>query len=87
MIQNNALIINDRDNVAIAIRPIEKDSPVVIKGKRLFLASQDIIASHKVALAPIKAGEVVIRYGEPIIKAIVDIKQGEWVHVHNTKPI
>jgi altronate hydrolase len=87
MMQNNALIINERDNVAIAIRSIEKDSLVVVDGNKLFLASQDIAASHKVALVTIKTGEIVIRYGEPIVKAIVDIKRGQWVHVHNTKPI
>ena len=85
--QNNGLIINPRDNVAIAIRPIEKGSPVFVDSDKLFLASQDIAASHKVALAPIKKGEFAIRYGEPIVRATIDIEQGEWVHVHNTEPI
>lgn len=40
---------------------------------------------HKYALRDIKAGENVIKYGNPIGHAIVDIKKGEHVHTHNMK--
>lgn len=40
---------------------------------------------HKYALANIKAGENVIKYGNPIGHATVDIKKGEHVHTHNMK--
>jgi altronate dehydratase len=46
-----------------------------------------VAASHKIALVDIKAGGDIIRYGEPIVQARDDIKQGQWVHVHNTQPI
>ena len=40
---------------------------------------------HKYALRDIKAGENIIKYGNPIGHATEDIKAGEHVHSHNTK--
>lgn len=40
---------------------------------------------HKYALRDIKAGENIIKYGNPIGHATVDIKKGEHVHSHNVK--
>lgn len=40
---------------------------------------------HKIALADIKKGENVIKYGYPIGHATEDIKAGEHVHTHNIK--
>ena len=40
---------------------------------------------HKYALCDIKEGENVIKYGNPIGHAAVDIKKGEHVHTHNMK--
>ena len=48
-------------------------------------ACGDIPAGHKYALKDIKKGEFVIKYGQVIGRASVDIKEGEWVHTHNVK--
>ena len=40
---------------------------------------------HKYALRDIKAGENIIKYGNPIGHATEDIKTGEHVHSHNVK--
>lgn len=40
---------------------------------------------HKYALSHIKAGDNVIKYGNPIGHATTDIKKGEHVHTHNMK--
>ena len=40
---------------------------------------------HKYALRDIKAGEDIIKYGNPIGHATSDIKAGEHVHTHNVK--
>jgi len=85
--KDNTLKINPADNVAIAIEQIKKGGPIIINGERLFNAVNDIEPSHKVALIPIRSGSRIIRYGEPILEALVDINQGEWVHVHNAQPI
>ncbi|MCX6004816.1 MAG: UxaA family hydrolase [Chloroflexi bacterium] len=85
--KNNALQINGKDNVAIAINPIRPGDYIVVNNKTVGQAIQDIEPSHKVALVPVKKGENIIRYGEPIVRATCDVKQGEWVHTHNTEPI
>jgi (2R)-sulfolactate sulfo-lyase subunit alpha len=48
-------------------------------------AKHDIPIGHKVALAPIKAGDTIWKYGQDIGKAIADIGPGEHVHTHNVK--
>ncbi|MCX5997787.1 MAG: UxaA family hydrolase [Chloroflexi bacterium] len=84
---SNALKVNPRDNVAIAIRQIVKGEDIVVDGVKLLQAAEDVPPSHKIALVDIKAGGVVIRYGEPIVQAKDDIRRGQWVHVHNSQPI
>ena len=85
--ENNALKMNEDDNVVIAMQNIKKGSLVIINEQQLFNAAEDIDLGHKIALVPIASGEKVFRYGEPIVEATRDIKQAEWVHVHNTQPI
>jgi hypothetical protein len=86
-LKNNVLKINEKDNVAIAMRDLKKGERVVVDGQELFDVREDIEAGHKVALSSIGAGEKVYRYGEPIIEATRAIEAGEWVHVHNAQPI
>jgi len=85
--KDTALRVNPYDNVAIAIQYIEKGGLVIVGGEILFNAVQDIEPSHKIALIAIKSGEQVVRYGEPILQAMIDIPKGGWVHVHNAQPI
>jgi altronate hydrolase len=79
--------MNAKDNVAVATRAIDQGEAVLVDGTRLIEASESVKPGHKVALQPIAVGENVYRYGEPIVEAIRAIEQGEWVHVHNTRPI
>jgi len=85
--KNNAIRINDKDNVVVAAQIILKGSPVVVDGKELLTTVEDIPLGHKVALCPFSIGENVIRYGEPIVETTQEIQAGAWVHVHNTQPI
>lgn len=48
-------------------------------------AKMDVPIGHKIALADIKSGDTVIKYGHDIGKAVADIAKGEHVHVHNLK--
>ena len=48
-------------------------------------SKMDVPIGHKVALADIKKGDTVWKYGQDIGKAVADIKQGEHVHTHNLK--
>ncbi len=45
----------------------------------------DIPIGHKVALADIKKGDTIWKYGQDIGKVVADIGKGEHVHVHNVK--
>ena len=83
-----AIIIDEKDNVATALEPIEKGTTVSVqyrgKTEQITLPSP-IPAGHKFALCEISAGEYVIKYGEPIGQTVVRIRPGEHVHVHNIK--
>ena len=84
----NAMIIDAKDNVAVAIEPIAKgDAAVyVCEGKGVSLpALEDISIYHKLATRDIAKGEPVVKYGEHIGIASSDIKAGEHVHVHNVE--
>ncbi len=45
----------------------------------------DLDSGHKYAIAPIPAGENIIKYGNPIGHAVCDIAAGDHVHTHNMK--
>jgi altronate dehydratase len=83
----NALVIDEKDSVAVVIHPIKAGEEVVYafpSGKEAKLtASQDIPLFHKVALRDVPKGDPVIKYGEYIGVATADIKKGDWVHTHN----
>lgn len=48
-------------------------------------AVMDIPLGHKIALADMKVGDTVLKYGTDIGKVVSAIKKGEHVHVHNLK--
>ena len=82
----NAMIIDGKDNVAVAIEPIAKGETAtyVWEGREISLpALEDITIYHKLATRDIAKGEPVVKYGEHIGVAACDIKAGEHVHVHN----
>mgnify|MGYP002559423229 CR=1 FL=1 len=75
--------INPQDNVCVALAPISAGTQ--INAGTTVTTLEDIPQGHKIALADIKEGEKVIKYGFPIGVAKQDIKAGSWVHVHNVK--
>ena len=84
----NAMIIDPKDNVAVAIEPIAAGDTVTYlkEGKTVSLkATEDITIYHKLATRTIENGEPVVKYGEHIGIASCDIKAGEHVHVHNVE--
>jgi len=48
-------------------------------------AKADIPIGHKVALADLKEGDTVIKYGEDIGRMVGPAETGAHVHVHNLK--
>lgn len=79
----NALIINEADNVAIALEDIPKGGKARLSDGTEVEAREDIPCSHKIALVDLAVGARVIKYGEVIGRAGSDIPRGSWVHTHN----
>ena len=77
------IVINPRDNVAIALRDIQKGEALLLPDGRALNILSDIGYSHKVALEDIPAGAAVFKYGESIGEAKAFIRKGDWVHTHN----
>lgn len=76
--------ISPHDNVAVALTDLKKGEKVSVENVNLILA-EDIPKNFKTAVANIKKGEAVIKYGFLIGEATEDIKSGELVHTHNVK--
>ncbi|MDD2296594.1 MAG: UxaA family hydrolase [Sphaerochaetaceae bacterium] len=80
----NCIRININDNVVTLIKNI------VVGDKLLganvpggIISLNDLQLGHKIAIQTIKTGEKVIKYGEIIGYASIDIIAGEHVHTHN----
>lgn len=78
-----ALRVDDLDNVATIFAD---DVDLVLVA--FFIMDNDLGAvGHKIAVRDIKAGEHIMKYGQSIGVADVDIKKGEYVHIHNMKAL
>ena len=82
-----ALVIDGRDNVAVALEDIPAGATVEILGSevRAVRVESAVPFAHKIALTTINAGGAVLKYGVPIGFATTGIATGEWVHEHNAK--
>ena len=78
------MIMNSNDNCATALENISKDNKFEINNFILRI-NQEIPLGHKFALLSIKKGELIWKYGEIIGVATQDIKEGDWIHIHNIK--
>jgi altronate hydrolase len=76
--------VSDDDNVAVALRAIPPGERVVVGGTAV-VARGEVGPGHKIALAPIAAGDVVVKFGVPIGVATEAIEAGDWVHSHNLR--
>jgi altronate hydrolase len=79
---NAALQLHPTDNVAIARVQLPAGQKVRAGASEVVLKT-DVPAGHKIALAPIRAGADVLRYGQIIGRAARAIEPGEHVHTHN----
>jgi len=86
MVPGGALMLSTKDNVATALQDIDAGSEASVRiGKdvRKVKALERIPFGFKIAMADIPRGAAVMKYGETIGTASVDIKKGQLVHVHN----
>ena len=81
-----AIVIHEKDNVAIALQPLRAGTKVSVEVQGLIEEIKllsDIPMGHKFALRDMEEGGVVIKYGERIGQSTGKIARGEHVHVHN----
>ncbi|WP_425058925.1 Galactarate dehydratase (L-threo-forming) [Sporomusa carbonis] len=86
MSKPKALVMKPIDNVATATQEIAAGTDIVVSvdGKMINIhVTEKIPFGHKVAIRDIAAGEKIIKYGEAIGAATVDIRPGQHTHVHN----
>lgn len=82
--ENRLFLITDKDNAAVALKDVAQGEEVWV-GEHLVKALKDIPTGHKIAVAKIREGEDIIKYGFSIGKAKMNIPQGEHIHTHNVK--
>ena len=70
------------DNVAVALAPVEAGEQVSVGGRTL-TAAESIPQGHKLALVPLKPGDLVYKYGCAIGRVTASVPAGGWVHTHN----
>lgn len=88
-ITTNAIMIDKKDTVAVAIEPVDADSTLAWLDQNGVLHKQKALTPipiyHKFAIKDMVKGEPVIKYGEHIGLAGADIRAGQHVHVHNVE--
>lgn len=88
--RKQAVVIGVKDNVATVVDDFKAGTPI-----HFFLGDQeqsvqllqDVPLGHKIAIRDISKGEEIIKYGESIGGATLNIKVGEHVHVHNIESL
>jgi altronate hydrolase len=73
--------LNPSDNVVLALRAMTSGDPLSPAAEATVV--EDIPAGHKAATTRIRCTEPVIKYGQVIGFASVDIEPGRHVHTHN----
>jgi len=81
-----ALYINEKDNVIMAIEPIAKGE-IADAGSFKITAMEDIPRGHKIAIKDLSAGDPLMKYGKQVGRINADVKTGYWVHCHNVDDI
>lgn len=82
------LLLDDKDTAAVALTPLQPGTALEIRrgGETIRVVVETLIPfGHKVAIAPMAAGEPVMKYGEVIGFATTAIQPGQHVHVHNVR--
>ncbi len=73
------LLLNPQDNVAVALGNLDVGTDTA-EGVRTI---KRVPKGHKFAVRTISAGETIVKFGQIIGRAKVEIPAGDWVHEHN----
>ena len=88
--KRDAIAIQAEDNVATAIRDLERGQEAVVGlGEKILKIqlSQAVEFGHKLAIKDIAKGLDVLKYAAVIGRATQDISIGQHVHVHNVESL
>ena len=87
--KKKAIVLHPEDNVATVLEKIEEGTELEVEieptNKQTITAIKKIKFLHKIAIKDIPEGTAVIKYGQIIGKATIDIKKGMHVHTKNVK--
>jgi altronate dehydratase len=87
MNQNSSIdvvFLHDADNICVAVRPLAEGDRISPCNRALRVL-EPIKLGHKIAVSPIRKGQRVFKYGQPIGVATKEIAAGAWVHTHNLR--
>ncbi|MGI6140780.1 MAG: UxaA family hydrolase [Caldicoprobacterales bacterium] len=81
--KDNTVRLNEKDNVLVVIKEIKAGDEIINHNQFVTHAATDIPYGHKIAICDINVNDAIIKFGEVIGYASINIKNGEWVHTHN----
>lgn len=84
----DAILLDEADDVATALRQLEQGESVSIDGPNKsfdIVVKETIPAFHKIAIKPLSAGSNTLKYGDSIGVLIADVEKGTLVHIHNLR--
>lgn len=85
-----ALKLREQDNVATALEAIRAGDSVMVSCNEQVnhLQVQETIPfGFKICVCDINKGDGIVKYGEVIGQASMNIKSGELVHIHNVEGV
>ncbi len=78
----DVIFLHPADNVCVATRDLPAGAVVATGGTSVELV-EPVRLGHKIAVAPIPAGQQVVKYGQIIGFTTADVAPGAWIHTHN----
>ena len=86
------LIHADSDHVGVAVRDLQAGeivTGVTQRGERevTITLREEVPLGHKLALVDRQSGDTIVKYHEVIGRAVVPIRKGDHVHIHNIKSV
>jgi len=87
---HSAIVVDKLDNVATALRNLEQGESIRVdigSTTNEVAVKESVAQGFKVALEDIAEGQPVIKYGEVIGLATLNIAKGTCVHVHNIEGV
>jgi len=82
IMSTSALLIDPRDTLAVALRPLAAGEAMEVGGRRVRLA-EAVPQKQKFALRPLAAGERAVMYGVTVGAATEPVPEGGLVHTGN----